>query len=146
MRGYTIYLIEEEFAHHYYGREGMFYKLFAEYNDARGELKSILGKQINYITKPIPAISFNQYVESELKNRSSYRLTTDGHYIEGHNGLSYASLSVSERSLHLLAKGKYESEMVFFDLLKKWDSRFLAVNIQQASFGWISPVKQRKFV
>jgi hypothetical protein len=146
MREYMIYLIEEEFAHHYFGREGMFYNLFAEYNDTRGELKSILTKQINYITKPIPAIQFHQYIESELKTNSSYCLTVDGHYLESQNGESYASLAVSERTLTLFAKGKYEAEMVFFELLKKWDSRFLAVNSQQASFGWISPKKQRKFV
>ncbi|MBM7659261.1 hypothetical protein JOC85_000028 [Bacillus mesophilus] len=146
MREYMIYLIEEEFARHYFGREGMFYNLFAEYNVARGELKSILSKQINYITKPIPAIHFNQYIETELKNKTSYRFTHEGHYIEGQNGESIATLSVSERNLTLLAKGKYEAEMVCFELLKQWDSRFLAVNVQQASFGWISPVKQRKFV
>ncbi|WP_246939675.1 sporulation inhibitor of replication protein SirA [Bacillus pinisoli] len=146
MREYTIYWMEEEFAHHYFGREGMFYNLFAESNVARGELKTILSKQVDYITKPIPSIHFNQFIESELKQNKSYHFTINGHCVEGQDSGSFACLAVSERSMTLVAKGKYEAEMVFFELLKKWDSRFLAVNVKQASFGWISPVKQRKFV
>ena len=46
MRTYQIYLIEDEFAHHYYGREKLFFNLFLEYIQARGRLKSILQKQI----------------------------------------------------------------------------------------------------
>lgn len=141
-----MFWIEEQFAHHYFGREGMFYRLFAESNQATGELRTILTKQVNYITKPIPAIHINQFIETEMKHTPGYRLTNEGHAIKVQNGNSEALLSVSEQKITLLAKGNYEAEMSFFELLKKWDTRFLAVDFTQIRFGWISPIKQRKFV
>jgi hypothetical protein len=146
LREYTIYWIEEEFAHYYFGREGMFYRLFAESNEAKGELESVLSMQVNYITKPIPSIQFNQFIKNEMKHRTSYRLTKEGHTVNVENGNSRACLSVAERNITLLTSGKYEAEMMFFELLKKWDPRFLAVDFTQTRFGWISPRKQRKFV
>ena len=36
MRTYQIYLIEDEFAHHYFGRERLFFNLFLEYIQTTG--------------------------------------------------------------------------------------------------------------
>ena len=53
MRNYQLYLIEDEFAAHYFGRERMFFKLFQEHHKADGELKFITNKQITYITNVV---------------------------------------------------------------------------------------------
>lgn len=69
MRTYQIYLIEDEFAHHYYGREKLFFNLFLEYIQARGRLKSILQKQIEYVTKTVPIIQLQLAIEQRLQKR-----------------------------------------------------------------------------
>ena len=54
MRTYQIYLIEDEFAQHFFGRERLFFNLFLEYIQTTGSLKSILQKQIEFVTKEDP--------------------------------------------------------------------------------------------
>ncbi|KAA0547842.1 sporulation inhibitor of replication protein SirA [Bacillus sp. BGMRC 2118] len=146
VREYTIFWIEEEFAYHYYGREGMFYRLFKELYDGTQAHHSILIKQMEYITKSIPGIHINQFINIELSNNMNYEVTKEGHCLTLQNGKSKARLLVNERSISLVGEGNYEAEMIFFDLLRKWDSRFLAIDFMQKRFGWVSPIKQRKFV
>jgi hypothetical protein len=147
MRRYRIYWLEEEFANHYFGRERMFYRLFLELKSERSqEMKSILQKQVQYITKSIPIFHIQQFIEMELKGMQGYQLTEKGHVIEVKDGSSYACLTVSDQSINLIGTGRYEAEMLFFDVLRKWDSRFLAIDFEQARYGWLSPIKQRKFV
>jgi hypothetical protein len=146
MREYTIYWIEEEFAHHYFGRESMFYRLFTEAREIVANDEHFLKKQVKYITKSIPGIHINQFIQAEMKSKTSYRLTKEGHMIQVQDGKSKACLSVNERFLTLRGMGNYEAEMLFFELLRKWDTRFLAIDFNQMRFGWISPMKQRKFV
>jgi hypothetical protein len=146
MREYTIYWIQEEFAHHYFGREGMFFRLFTEAKESAFVDEHILKKQVNYVTKSIPGIHINQFIETEMRSKTSYRLTKEGHMIQVQNGNSKACLCVKEQYLTLWGEGNYEAEMMFFELLRKWDTRFLAMDFKQNRFGWISPIKQRKFV
>ncbi|MFZ3587820.1 sporulation inhibitor of replication protein SirA [Bacillus sp. DJP31] len=146
MREYTIYWIEEEFAHHYFGREKMFYHLFEEYTSAIGELRPILNKQVNYVTKPIPVLHINQFIQNEMKTKTNYRFIEELHIFQANKNKSKATLHVSEQHLTLVGTGEYEAEMTFFELLRKWDSRFLAVDTNQMRFGWLTPIKQRKFV
>ncbi|MFD1735913.1 sporulation inhibitor of replication protein SirA [Bacillus salitolerans] len=147
MRQYQIYWVEEEFANHYFGREIMFYRLFFQFNEERNEeRKNILNKQVEYITKPLPAIQLNQFIESELKGNINFTITTEGFMFHDQATRSGASLSVHERYIWVVGTGNYETEMMLFDLLRKWDSRFLAIDLGQARYGWLSPIKQRKFV
>ena len=60
MRNYQLYLIVNEFASHYFGRERMFFQLFQEYEEAVGQYKSILKEQIQFITKPIQTLKYNK--------------------------------------------------------------------------------------
>ncbi len=146
MRKYNIYLIEEEFANHYFGREKMFFSLFSEYNTSIGYLRDILTKQINYITNPIPVLKINQFVISELNLKSSIGMDNESYTIQALNKKSKATLYVTEEYLTLVGIGEYEAEMNFFELLRKWDSRFLAVDTKEIRFGWLTPIKQRNFV
>lgn len=146
VREYTIFWIEEEFAHHYFGREGMFYRLFKEVEELTHQEPSILTKQFEYITKSIPGIHINQFIEMEMSSMNNYVVSKEGHCLSLQNGKSKAILSVEERSIKLVGIGNFEAEMVFFDLLRKWDTRFLAIDFEKKRFGWISPIKQRKFV
>ncbi|MDQ0154993.1 hypothetical protein J2S07_001297 [Robertmurraya andreesenii] len=145
MRTYQIYIIDNEFASHYFGREGMFFQLFQEYDESEGELQTILLKQIYYITNSIPSIRLHQYLQQQLQ-------MTKGFYVSGglygidHGRTSSATLEVSERHLTLKAQGSYEAETRFFEILRKNKENYLAIDLRNQRYGWLKPIKERKFV
>lgn len=82
MRTYTLYLIEDEFAFHYFGRERMFYQLFKEYECSIGNLRTILEMQINYITKPIPKLRLQQLIHQKLNKNKDFHIEEGVYYIK----------------------------------------------------------------
>ena len=67
MRNYQLYLIVDEFASHYFGRERMFFQLFQEYEEAVGHFKYILNEQIHFITRPIQTLKIQQVIVQNLQ-------------------------------------------------------------------------------
>ncbi|MBU8877934.1 sporulation inhibitor of replication protein SirA [Bacillus sp. FJAT-29790] len=145
MRAYRLYLIEEEFASHYFGRERMFFQLFQEYENSSGTLKSIIAKQIQFITKPIPGLKLHQYINQQLFRKKDFLTKKGAYYIEM-GKRSHAKLEVYDQCLVLKANGNYDAETVFFEVLRKSESSFLAIDIQHHRYGWLKPIKERKFV
>ena len=142
MRNYQIYLIEDEFAAHYYGREKLFFNLFFEYMHANGELKDILRKQINYVTKPLPSIRLS---EALLKSMGSQ--TKEGMFFtKSKAGDGKAALAIRKDHLLLKADGDYEAETAFFECIRKCGGGYLALDFQNQKYGWLKPIKERKFV
>lgn len=146
MRTYQIYLIEEEFAHHFFGRERIFYNLFSEYMDARGALKNILKKQIDCVTKKIGIERLQQEIHQQMKQKKNFRLRNGGNYIEKINGYSNAAITFHSAFIIIEAEGDYEAETAFFECLRKCNSSFLALDFRHERFGWLKPIKERKFV
>ncbi|SFC09752.1 Protein of unknown function [Bacillus sp. OV322] len=146
MRNYRIYLIEDEFAYHFYGREKMFFNLFLEYTNASGEKKSILQKQIEYVTKTIP----EKQLQSEIKNKTTKKnniTSQNGVYLlDNTRGFSKAALIIHVDYLALKADGNFEAETAFFECIRKCDSNFLALDFDNNRYGWLKPIKERKFV
>ena len=83
LRTYQIYFIEDEFAQHFIGRERLFFNLFLDYIQTTDPLKSILQKQIEYVTKPIPKQKLESMVVQKLKKKSHFR-SQDGVYYLDH--------------------------------------------------------------
>ncbi|MDE3838621.1 sporulation inhibitor of replication protein SirA [Bacillus methanolicus] len=146
MRTYTLYLIEDEFAFHYFGRERMFYQLFKEYKNSNGNLKAILEMQINYITKPIPTFCLQQLIHQKLNKNKDFYIEDGIYYIKKGSKSSWARLEFCDRFLKLDSKGSYDAETVFFEVLRKCESSFLAVDLDHHRYGWLNPIKERKFV
>lgn len=145
MRNYQVYLIDDEFASHYFGRESMFYKLFKDYDRSFGDMKVILSKQINFITKPIPTLRIHQTIHQHLQKKRGFRTNRGKYYYEiGKN--SCANLAVHDRYIEIQASGSYESETVFFEVLRKNEHSFLAIDLNNDRYGWLKPIKERKFV
>ncbi|MHC8521884.1 sporulation inhibitor of replication protein SirA [Rossellomorea sp. H39__3] len=48
--------------------------------------------------------------------------------------------------LTIHAWGTDESEYIFFEILRRHMGYLLAVDIQNERFGWLKPIKQRKFI
>ncbi|ESU33198.1 hypothetical protein G3A_07445 [Bacillus sp. 17376] len=146
MRSYQLYLIEDEFASHYFGRERMFYQLFLEYSQANNDLKSIIAKQVKFVTKSIPVLRIHQLLHQQLSKSKGFHVE-DGIYIYENNiNNSSATLRVHERWLELDSHGQVDAETVFFEILRKCESSFLAIDLDSNKYGWLKPIKERKYV
>lgn len=145
MRNYQLYIIVDEFAAHYFGRERMFYQLFLEFAEATNERESILGKQVHYITKEIPMMHVQKILKQQLIKRPDFTMKNGSYFIDM-DGISQAEMFFYDRYLHIQANGSYEAETVFFEVLRKWEKFFLAVDLSNDRFGWLKPIKERKFI
>ncbi len=141
MRAYQLYLIEDEFATHYFGREWMFFQLFQEHEYFSGELKTIIGKQIQFITKEIPSFRLHQYIKEQVRLDKDFQMKNDAYYLKiGKN--SKAKLEIFDRSIKLFASGNYEAETTFFEILRKNEASFLAIDLEHERYGWLKPIKE----
>jgi hypothetical protein len=145
MRIYQLYLIEDEIASHFFGKEKMFLRLFHEYREAVGEFKQILSKQITYISKPIQGIRIHQFISLNLQRNKNFYMDKGTYCIEI-GKKSYAQLEIYENRLILKANGQYDAETVFFEVLRRSESSFLAIDLEHERCGWLKPIKERKFV
>ncbi|WP_077617914.1 sporulation inhibitor of replication protein SirA [Bacillus sinesaloumensis] len=146
MREYHIYLIEEEFATHYFGRESLIYHLFLEHNQCETHRKDVLHKQIEFITRAIPTLQIQKKIETGLSHYSVYKRQSHIHIIEWNEFNSYAKLTIHNDYIHLQSTGSYEAETAFFEILRKYDRCFLAMDFIANKYGWLNPIKERKFV
>ncbi|MFC7784249.1 MULTISPECIES: sporulation inhibitor of replication protein SirA [unclassified Rossellomorea] len=144
MRNYQIYWIEETFVQHYYGRERMFYQLFSDWEASSGDLHDIISKQVEYITKPIPYLPTQRLLQHELMKVEGAAWVDSVATIE--RGASGATLVLNEKWMTLNTWGQDESEYIFFEILRKNMGQLLAIDIQNERFGWLKPIKQRKFI
>lgn len=146
MRKYHLYLIKENIALHYQGREKMFFQLFSDYkNTDDKELKIILEKQINFITLPITTWEYQRLFVESLQNNKRCRFGNESCYIENGN-LSNAKVRITKSSLIIEAEGYYDAESIFFEILRKNEPSFLAIDVEHGRYGWLKPIKERNFV
>ncbi|WP_339145900.1 MULTISPECIES: sporulation inhibitor of replication protein SirA [unclassified Sutcliffiella] len=143
MRQYMIYLIEEEVAKHYSGNELKLFQLFQQYEQEE-PLHSIIKQQVDYVTIPIPTFPLQQSLEHALKNSAGYKRVAYQHQIEKVD--STAKLSIFEKYLKLSSTGSFEAEAIFFEIIRKQAPYFLAIDTSSNRYGWLQPIKQRKFV
>lgn len=146
MRKYQLYLIEEEFATHYYGRERVFFQLFREHQQAKGELEFITKKQIAYITKKLEVLKIHQLIQRQLGRVKGFKADHGAYTIELSGKISKAKLEVFQDIITVVAQGSYEAETAFFEVLRKCEASFLAIDLEHERYGWLKPIKERKFV
>ncbi|MFD2511107.1 sporulation inhibitor of replication protein SirA [Halalkalibacter alkalisediminis] len=146
MRHYELYIVEEDVARQYYGQESKLFYLFLEHEKVRGSQKEILRKQIEYITKPIPSLLLQQKLKQDLTKIDGYRKKKNNHVIEIAERDSKAELVIGADALYLTAKGTYEVETLFFEILRKVEPSFFAFSIDDHRFGWLKPLKQEDFL
>ena len=143
MRHYMIYLIEEEIAKHYSGNELKLFQLFLQY-EQENQLQDVVKQQVDYITIPIPSIPLRQALETSMKKIEGYHFRSYQHRIEKRD--SIAKLSIFEKHLKLSSSGSYEAEAIFLEVIRKQAPFFLAIDTKSGRFGWLQPIKQRKYV
>ncbi|MFK2825097.1 sporulation inhibitor of replication protein SirA [Bacillus sp. B190/17] len=143
MRSYQIYWIGDEFAHYFYGREQNFFQLFFEsFTNKDGE-KSVIEKQIQYITKEFPVRSLCSVLKESLTGRDSFSVEKNNLFIiELPEKKGKAFLSAESKCLHLKALGSYEAETIFFSSLKKLNACLFAVDFERKNYGWLEPIRK----
>jgi hypothetical protein len=146
VRKYQLYLIEDEFATHYFGRERLFFQLFQEHRKANGELKFITQKQISYITKKVEVLKIHQLIQKQLGKIKGFKAEHGAYSIELSGKLSTAKLEVFQDLITIEAQGSYEAETAFFEVLRKCETSFLALDLEHQRYGWLKPIKERKFI
>jgi beta-galactosidase beta subunit len=146
MRKYELYLLKENIALHYNGRERMFYNLFSEHTNTEDkQLKELLQKQIDYITLPIPVWKLQKQIDNELQKKKSFQKSKDLFFIENGN-LSSAKLKTTNECLIIVAEGYYDAESIFFEIIRKNEPSFFAMDLENGRYGWLKPLKERNFV
>ncbi|WP_367576377.1 sporulation inhibitor of replication protein SirA [Bacillus sp. FJAT-29814] len=146
LRKYQLYLIEDEFATHYFGRERVFFQLFKDYQQAHGELEFIIQRQIAYITKKLEVLKLHQLIQKQFGKTKGFKADHGAYTIELSGKLSMAKLEVYQDLITVEAEGSYEAETAFFEVLRKSEASFLAIDLEHERFGWLKPIKERKFV
>ncbi len=146
VRKYQLYLIEDEFAAHYFGRERLFFQLFQENQQSDGELKFITAKQISYITKRIEVLKIHQLIQKQLGKNKGFKADHGAYTIELSGKLSTARVEVFQDLITVEAVGSYEAETAFFEVLRKVESSFLAIDLEHERYGWLKPIKERKYI
>lgn len=143
-RHYSVYWLQKEVAYDYFGREEKLYQLFLDYHGTSPSLKDVLKMQVDYITRPIPTLQVQRLISKMLGNHTSFISSKNKFIIELQE--SYASLSIKSEYICIESEGNYDAETLFFEVLRKFDECFLAMDFTFKRFGWLNPIKQRKLV
>lgn len=146
VRNYQLYLIEDDVAAHYFGREQILYRLFQEHENSSGELKQIIRDQIEYIIKPLQVLKIQQMIQKQLGKKKGFTADHGTYFIEMSGKVSMARLKVGEDKIWVKSSGNYDAETAFFEVLRKGESTFLAMDLDHQRIGWLKPIKERKFV
>ncbi|WP_413381358.1 sporulation inhibitor of replication protein SirA [Alkalihalobacillus sp. 1P02AB] len=145
MRHYQIYLLQEKVASHFFGQEPKLFQLFSDRKNASIADRFIFDKQIEFISKPLPTLLLQQKVKLSLKGYSSYSELNLKHQIKIHKPNSFAELLIHGHYLSLMAEGGPEAETIFFEILRKVDPCFFAVDVEHDHYGWLNPIRQVKY-
>jgi hypothetical protein len=146
MKFYRLYWIEDEVADYFYGRERSFFNLFRESMFAKGIMEEVVKKQIHYITRSIPFLPFNRAISQALALKRGTIQNDNQFYFESSCGKNNAVISLMDRYIDVKIKGHSDWEACIFELLRKLDGRLLAIDIENEQFGWLKPIKVRKYI
>lgn len=100
---------------------------------------------MDFITLPISRWMIENQLYSALQRNKSFQYKDGTFYIENGN-LSSATLTIKDNSLFIEAKGYYDAESIFFEIIRKYEPSFLAIDVENGRFGWLKPIKERNFV
>ncbi len=146
MRRYVIYLMEQDVAKNYFGKEEMLYQLFFEAENIVSPYHSIIKKQIHYVTKELPLTDLHQTLLAELGHEVQSYEAKKSYEIHLEEYGSKAVLVLNRNYLSLYSYGATEAETVIFEILRKVESSFLALDFKNSNYGWLNPIKKAELV
>ncbi|RSK27121.1 sporulation inhibitor of replication protein SirA [Bacillus sp. HMF5848] len=147
MRTYQIFLVKEEVAKQYFGRELLIFKLFKEYKQTKSvDMLTLLKKQINFITEPISVFNLEYIIHKQLRHDARYEKLPQAFVVADRQEESFAKLHLATSYITLEAYGTYEAETLFFEVLRQNCPYFLAIDFENSQYGWLAPIRNRKYV
>ncbi|MBC6971596.1 sporulation inhibitor of replication protein SirA [Bacillus sp. Xin] len=143
MKTYELYLIQEDIAKAYFGREYLFFDLFARFSES-GSLskKKVLYKQMMYITMPLQVMKIHHKLEQVLRSFGKYDRTHRTHML--YTGAEYGEITVKSQYIQMSTSGNVSMETTFFEVLRKCELTFLAMDYENKKYGWLNPLKQAR--
>ncbi|MDM5189328.1 sporulation inhibitor of replication protein SirA [Bacillus sp. DX4.1] len=143
MKTYELYLIQEDIAKKYFGREFLLFDLFARFSASRSlSEKKVLYKQMKYITIPLQVMKIHHKLEQTLHGCGKYERTHHTHMF--HNGDEYGEVTVKSQYIRMNTSGNVAMETTFFEVLRKCELTFLAMDYDSKQYGWLNPLKQAR--
>lgn len=150
VRHYQIYLMKEQYASDYLGKEHLLYILFKDYSNSAGKSSRIIGRQILFITKRLPVLALKQHINQQMKYNPNIRYIKGVYFViqKAMNGRikSSARLEIHNRVMKITSDGNYEAETILFECIRKCADSFLAVDLKNEHYGWLKPIKERKLI
>ena len=137
MKEYSIYLIKEEFAKHYYYKSDILYRFLREYHIKQS--RKDLVTQFNFITESFPKDSLLSQLLRQSKN--TFNKKRNGGIIELGNKHSFISLHIDEKQIKFRCETLQDAESLLFPVLRRFHPFIFIIDNQYENFGWISPVR-----
>ncbi|PYZ93044.1 hypothetical protein CR194_07550 [Salipaludibacillus keqinensis] len=141
MRKYEIVLIDEEVAYMYSGMEKKLFQLFYEHRHAHGNLKQITTGQVQYITKDFYQSNLDHFIYQYFFHQKDYSYSKHTHTLNMVKEQSFARLTLFPKKMILFASGGIDAETSFFEVLRRYQSFFLAMNYETNKYGWLKPIQ-----
>lgn len=143
MKMYELYLIQEDIAKAYFGREFLLFDLFSRFSTSQSlSEKKVLYKQMMYITTPLQVIKIHHKLEQALCGLGKYNRTHRTHML--YQGKEYGEVTVKSQYIQMNTSGSRSIEATFFEVLRKCELTFLAMDYEEKQYGWLNPLKQAR--
>ncbi len=144
MRRYDLYIVEDEVAKAYFGKETKLIQLFSEAIHAEDPEQLIqIEKQIDFITKQLPIFRLETLMKRALPETEAYTVTIQDQewLLKSTKEDSVARLIIKESHCELWSSGSLLAEAVLFEKLRAVEPYFLAVDRTNERCGWLRPIK-----
>jgi len=149
MRRYDLYIIDDEVARDFFGKESKLNRLFqAAFYEKQSEERLQLERQVNYITKTIPMFRIKTLLERALKEVSDYKLDSKDWELtlRSEDSRRVMCLQLDQKKCVLWSSGDLLTETLIFDKLREIDPYFLAVDRSNERCGWLRPIKTLRMI
>ncbi|MDG5789048.1 sporulation inhibitor of replication protein SirA [Evansella sp. AB-P1] len=146
MREYDIYIIRDEIANEYFGQEDKIFHLFKENRYAKGRLKDVTDKQIDYIINHINTNKLHNIIINKLSKTPGFSMDHNKYFVRMPGKTSQAGLYLEEKKITLFSEGTYDAEACFFEILRFYHSYFIAMEFDEKRYGWLKPIRTLEFV
>ena len=140
MKTYELYLIQEDIAKAYFGREYLFLIYLLDFQNLYSFGEKVLYKQMMYITMPLQVMKIHHKLEQALRVLGKYDRTHHTHTL--YTGAEYGEIMVKPHYIRMNTSGNVSMETTFFEVLRKCELTFLAMDYENTKYGWLNPLKQ----
>ncbi len=140
MPNYSIFIVNSEFANHYFYRSEILYRFLRKFDVYPRD--SITYKQSRYVTSEIPVRELMDYLAFSHSGKSEFEKDGNRLRIKDHRS-DVAELLIDLRCIHGFSTSFSAMENLLFQYLRRFDSRFFIIECDSDNYGWISPIGKR---